>query len=189
MKTVGVQVDEYPVEKLGYSICVIKVVKGGKGGVNYEMSKELLDKLGLKPLPPKEFFVAMLNYPKLLNAAKGKTAYLTEEGFDKDGVFAINDKTGELETPSIETPSIESVDKQVYTWSGNGPLLVMVHSDVGAAYYGRRFALYADVNPDFHATVVFGIKLYGSMQQTRKTLPAELIDALRSMYYTIKRRA
>jgi hypothetical protein len=177
----GVQmVAEYPVEKLGYSIYVIEV----EGWANPKRSKELLAELGLEPVPPQKFFLAMFNNPKLLNAAKGKWAYLAGKGFDKEGLFAINDKTGE-----IETPKGESVEKLVYTWPGNGPLMVKVQSDVGAAYYGRRFALYAGISPNYTATVVFGIKLYGSMQQTRKTLPAELIDALRSMYYTIKRRA
>ncbi len=146
----GFQVTEYPVEKLGYSISVIKI----EGRADHQKSKEILEKLGLEPVPYQNFFMAAQNSPALLYATKGKWGYLAGEGFGTDGISAINEKTGELEAPKVG----ESVEKLVRTWSGKWPLQVVVLSDYDAAYFGGRFDLDAYGRPDYAASVVFGIK-------------------------------
>jgi len=146
------QVVEYQTEGLGYSIYFIKI-EGGSD-YDYKRSKELLNKLGLELVPPQKFFMAILNNPELLNAAKGEWGYLAGKGFDKSGFSAINDKTGELETPKQG----ESIEKLVYTWSGKWPLRVKVHSDDDTTVVTGRFSLDANHEPSSIASAVFGIK-------------------------------
>ena len=161
----GFQVTEYPVEKLGYSICVIDI-NFEEAGVGYKKSNEILNKLGLGPVPSQKFFMAMLNNPELLDATKTKWSadgYLAGEGFDKDGTFAINEKTGELEAPKGDEPA----EKLVRTRAGEGPLLVYVHRDNFAADRGRRFDLDAAILPG--ATwMVFGIKPIGAARVAKE---------------------
>jgi hypothetical protein len=163
-KVKGVQVAEYPVEKLGYSIYVIEVERGA----NLKRSKELLAELGLVLVPYDKFFMAILNDKELLNAAKGKWAYLAGDGreesvVDKNDIYAINDKTGELETPKRG----ESVERLVHTLPGTRQLQVWVLSDDTAAFYGLRFYLYAQGRPGSGdvALVVFGIKYEDAVRE------------------------
>ena len=154
----GFQVTEYPVEKLGYSISVI-YINFGEAGVGYKKSNEILNKLGLEPVPSQKFFMAMLNNPELLDTIKtdwSPFGYLAGEGSDKDGIFAINEKTGELEAPKGD----ESAEKLVRTWAGKWPLRACVCSDNVAASHGSRFIL--DATIPSATWVVFGIKPNGA---------------------------
>src|SRR5208282_2574141 len=68
----------------------------------------------------------------------------------------------------------ESIEDTTRVWSGNHPVCLDVHSDVYAAFDGRRFGLGAYVGPLYVAPVVWGVRPGHEVAAPKLKIPAEL---------------
>ena len=114
-------------------------------------SMRILKENGLEPLTYQE---ALAHGAELVKAFKGEWMWfwLVGKGMDKNGVFLFDSK-GNIDA---ENPEKDDMEHKVRVWSGTNLLSLVVHSDVDASGYGRRFDLNAYFEPYGVAPVVVG---------------------------------
>ena len=117
-----------------------------------EKSLSLLKQNGFRPMTYQEALVKIDQNPELKEQLKGNRFYLEGKGSALSGYYTFNDK-GKL------TQGAGDIEKTIYVYKGNQPLLLYVRDDELARYNERRFGLDAYVGPSGVAPVVVGVKI------------------------------
>ncbi len=141
---------------------------------NHPKSMKLLDQAGLMPYTRKEMLSILVKDEQLKEYLKRKSLYLAETGAKERDLYTVN------EDGSITQGKGTSIENTVRVWHGNNPLSLGVLSDDNASYYGWRFILVADSEPDDVAPVVVG-KPKLSLSEPADKLLSEIEDQTASL--------